>query len=67
VIEKHARRVIEHSLFEREITKISAGLSKQAAATALPEDLREQLEKFLEEHPEAPWDAALAQIISALP
>jgi hypothetical protein len=67
VIEKHARRVIEHSLFEREITKITAGLSKQAAATALPEDLREQLEKFLEEHPEAPWDAALAQIISALP
>jgi Topoisomerase 6 subunit A/Spo11, Toprim domain len=68
VIEKHARRVIEHSLIEREIAKISAEFSKQAAATALPEDLREQLEEFLKEHPECPWDialAALTQIIVA--
>jgi hypothetical protein len=65
VLEEHARRVIEQSLIEREITKISPELSKRAAATVLPEDLRNQIEEFLEEHPESPWDAALAQIIAA--
>jgi hypothetical protein len=61
VIEKHARRVIK----ERLVAKISDEFEKEAAKADLPEDLRRQIEDFLQQNPELPWDAAVAQIIDA--
>jgi hypothetical protein len=65
VLEKHARRVIKHSLVQLEITKRDAEFSRQAATTALPDNLREQLEEFLKGHPECSWDKAISHIVAA--
>jgi hypothetical protein len=65
VLEKHARRVIKQSLVQREVAKRDAEFSRQAATTALPDNLREQLEEFLKEHPECSWDRAIAHIVAA--
>ena len=44
--------------------KRAAEAMEQAKTADLPEDLREQIDVFLEENPELPWDEALARIIS---
>jgi hypothetical protein len=64
VIQEHARRIIKHRLTQGAIAKLSAELTEQAKTADLPEDLREQIDVFLEENPELPWDEALARIIS---
>ena len=37
-------------------------MGAKAAQVSIPDDLREQVEKHLEEHPVAPWDAAISAL-----
>jgi hypothetical protein len=62
-IEEYARYVVK----ERMLKKFSDRLTKQVAAVKLPKDLPQQVEEFLEVHPEWPWDVAVAQIIADRP
>jgi hypothetical protein len=60
VIEKHARWLIKEQL----IAIISDAFDKEPAKGDLPADLRRQIEEFLEQNLELPWDEAVARIIS---
>jgi hypothetical protein len=59
-LEQHARRVIKERLTKEILNTVADDIQRDTAAAKLPEDFREQLERALEEHPELPWDAAVA-------
>ena len=60
IIEQCARRAIK----ERLQADLADELTAKADAAKLPKNLRGKVEALLEENPELPWDAAVAQIIS---
>jgi len=62
-LQQHARRLIEQQLAAAAVEKLKAKLSKAAAKTPLPPDLQQAVEQLLAEHPEKPWDAALAELL----
>jgi hypothetical protein len=62
-IEAHARRLIEQRLASEALADIRDRITRQAAATALPVDIEDQLRGYLARHPSLSWDDALAQII----
>jgi hypothetical protein len=64
VIRRHARRVVEQRLAEEAIKKIRGQIAQEAVEVKLPEDLRDKVEAELEGHPELPWDAAVAAVLS---
>ena len=61
----HARRLIEQRLARDALAEIRDQITRQAAATALPEGIEAQLRSYLAQHPSLAWDDALAQIIGA--
>ncbi len=64
VMEQHARRMLERHTVLRELDKLLPEIRKQVAKTKLPDDLRTHVAELLEDSPELPWDAAVAEIIS---
>ena len=65
VIEKHARRLVEAKLTRMAIEGIRQEIAQKAAQPALPANLPDLVFALLNERPELPWDAALAEIIRA--
>src|SRR5262249_62248239 len=63
-LQLHARRMLERQMVLQELDTLLPGIRERVAETALPDDLRAQVEKWLEEHPRLPWDAAVADILS---
>jgi hypothetical protein len=66
IIERHARRLIEQRLVDKILEKTLPKIKKQAAATALPADLRQGIEVELHERPELSWDAAVSCVVQDL-
>ena len=66
VIERHARNVIEGRLIENVVATFSPKIKEQAAAVALPENLRQQIEAELKETPTLSWDEAAANLVADL-
>jgi hypothetical protein len=60
---QHARRLIEQQLAAAEVGKLRAKLSRAAARTPLPADLRQAVEQRLAAVPQLSWDAALAELL----
>lgn len=65
VIVRHARRLLEQRLAEKEVALIHERIVREASVTPLPEDLRARVEAMLADSPELPWDAAVAAVLSA--
>jgi DNA topoisomerase 6 subunit A-like protein len=63
VLELHARRMLERHLVLRRLEKLLPEIREQVANTALPDDLRKLVEERLDQEPELPWDAVVAEII----
>ncbi len=63
IIEAHARRLIGQRLAREALAETRDQITRQAAATALPESIGVQLRRHLARHPSLAWDDALAQII----
>jgi hypothetical protein len=66
VIEQHARNVIEGQLIENAVAKLAPKIKEQAAAVALPGNLRQQIEAELKESPTLSWDEAVADLVADL-
>jgi hypothetical protein len=62
-LELQARRVITARLTQEVLSAAEKDIERQAASAALPEDFRQQVERILKEHPELPWDAAVAVLL----
>jgi hypothetical protein len=64
VLEQHARSMMERHTVLCELDKLVPEIRRRVAETKLPEDLRAQVEEVLEDHPELPWDAAVADMMA---
>ena len=62
VLESHWHRLLTERLADAAFEKIRAGVAKEAAETAAPENLVERVADHLQRHPEVPWDGALAHL-----
>jgi hypothetical protein len=60
---RQARRLIEQQLAAAAVEKLRAKLSRAAARTPLPADLRQAVEQRLAAEPQLSWDAALAELL----
>ncbi len=56
------RRATQVALLNRAIDAAAEAASTTAAAVELPEDLAAQVQDHLQQHPQAPWDAAVAEL-----
>jgi hypothetical protein len=65
-LEQQARRLIEQALTRKAIEAVTAEIALRAAETELPDDLEDQVQAMLTDHPEIAWDQALAEIVTAL-
>ena len=63
ILEQQARRVIKERLTQEALSKVAEQIEQQSKDTELGKDFRARVERVLEEHPELPWDAAVAQIV----
>ena len=63
VLQEHARRLVEQHLAAEAIKRVKPRITKQAAKTPLPDDLRQRIDVGLADYPELSWDAALAMAI----
>jgi hypothetical protein len=63
-LEQHARRVIKRRLTQEILDTFTADIERDTDDAELPEDFRQQVEGVLQEHPELPWDAAVALILN---
>lgn len=64
ILQQHALRMLERQMVLRELDKLLPAIRKRVAEAPLPEDLRGRVEDLLEEQPELPWDAAVAEIVA---
>jgi len=62
VLEQHARHVLTRALANRELDAMSAKVETDAAAIALPAEMRHQVVADLRRKPDIPWDLAIADI-----
>jgi hypothetical protein len=67
IIEAHARNVLEQILLQRHVEDARERISAEAAAAALPVNIRELIETSLRVHPEFSWDMAVAHVVGAAP
>ena len=63
VIEEHARRLLEQRYAEETIAPLRPAIAERAAKAKLPPGLARRIAKELQEHPELPWDVALAHVV----
>jgi DNA topoisomerase VI subunit B len=56
------RRACQIGLLNRALAAAADGARRQAAEIDLPDDLVGRVRAYLEEHPEEPWDAAIARL-----
>ena len=63
VLEQHARRMLERQMVLRALDGLLPDIRKQAAEAELPDDLRRRVQEQLDDRPELPWDAAIAEIL----
>ncbi len=56
------RRATQVALLNRALDAAAEAASTTAAAIELPDDLAAQVQGHLQEHPQAPWDAAVADL-----
>jgi hypothetical protein len=64
ILEIHARRMLERHMVLQELDRLLPGIHERVAEAVLPDDLHGLVEELLEETPELPWDAAVAEIIN---
>ncbi len=64
VLEAAYRRAYEVQLLNNAVTDAAERAATRASETPLPDDLDEQVRAYIEEHPEKPWDDAVAAIVS---
>jgi hypothetical protein len=65
VLELHARRMLERQRVLQELDKLLPEIRKRVTKTSLPNNLHGLVAEMLEEKPELPWDAAVAEIIAS--
>jgi hypothetical protein len=65
-LERHARRLIEQALTRKALESVTAEIAQQAAKIELPDDLEDQIQAMLDDHPEMAWDQALAEMVTGL-
>jgi hypothetical protein len=65
VLQLHARRMLERRMVLQEMDKMPPDIRKRVTEVVLPDDLHELVEDLLDENPEIPWDAAVAEIINS--
>jgi hypothetical protein len=63
VIREHALHLIESRLSEKLLARHADAIAAEAAATALPVDLFEQIMELVSEEEELSWDEALARLL----
>lgn len=63
-LEAHARRVIEQNATKRVLDTFRDDIAAEVAAYVMPDDLHEQVEEMLQEHPSMSWDAAVAKCLA---
>ena len=63
ILDQQARRVIKARLTQEVLAAAENNIEQQTQTAALPEDFRQQVEHILDEHPEMPWDEAVAQVL----
>jgi hypothetical protein len=63
ILEQQARRIIKAKLTQEVFSAAAKDIEEKTTATTLTQDFRQQVEAVLEEHPELPWDAAIAAIL----
>jgi hypothetical protein len=56
------RRACQIGILNRALAAAADGARRQAAEIALPDDLVGRVRAYLAEHPEEPWDAAIARL-----
>jgi hypothetical protein len=62
------RRACQIGILNRALAAAADDARRQAAEIDLPDDLVDHVREYLGEHPEAPWDAAVAGLVdNALP
>ena len=62
ILDQQARRVIKARLTQKVLAPAADDIQQQTGNAALPEDFRQQVERILKEHPEIPWDDAVASM-----
>ncbi len=65
VIQAHARSVLTRAITNRRLDVMRKKIEGEAAAVALPANLRAQVTALLKREPELPWDLAVARIVSS--
>jgi predicted metal-dependent peptidase len=65
VLQRHARRLIEQQLAEKEIAKIRSRIAAEAANAKLPSTLRRRVEAELRKQPVLSWDQAVKNIVAS--
>lgn len=56
------RRACQIGILNRALAAAADGARRQAAEIDLPDDLVDRVRAYLEEHPEEPWDSAIARL-----
>ncbi|MBV8524565.1 MAG: hypothetical protein JOY71_20990 [Acetobacteraceae bacterium] len=62
-LHRHARHVVEQTFAEKALDEVRAKLRTEAASAFLPNDLGDRVRTVLRQHPEMPWDLAVAAIV----
>jgi hypothetical protein len=57
--------MLERRMVLQEMDKMLPDIRKRVTEVVLPDDLRGLVGDLLEENPELPWDAAVAEIINS--
>ena len=66
VIEKHARRLLKHTLTKKAIEGMAAEIEKMAKEIELPADLADQIVDTLTQRPALSWDQAASEILDEI-
>jgi hypothetical protein len=67
ILEQQGRRIIKARLTQEVLSAAEKDIQQRTDDAALPEDFRQQVERVLEEHPDLPWDAAVAVVLGDAP
>ena len=59
------RRMMEQTFVQKQIDKLLDEIQEDGKEATVPDDLADQIEKYLNEKPEMSWDQAMKNIVLA--